>query len=199
MVALKNFNQSCEKNKEPILEKLKIDLADSTTILEIGSGSGQHALYFGEQLPHLHWQTTEIAALVPALSDNLQTKPLPNVPSPAVLDVSQHPWPVGPVSAIFSANTLHIMAWGHVENFFAGVGKALQADGRLCIYGPFRYQNDYTSESNAKFDLWLKERDSHSGIRDFEAVDLLARRQGLELLVDHQMPSNNQLIVWKAA
>lgn len=197
MVTLKNFNESCEKNKVPILEKLSVDLSDSTTVLEIGSGSGQHALYFGEQLPHLHWQTTEVSDLIPALSDNLLTRNLPNTPSPFFLDVSQHPWPVESTSAIFSANTLHIMAWELVEHFFAGVGKTLQADGRLIIYGPFRYQNDYTSKSNAKFDQWLKERDSRSGIRDFEAIDLLARRQGLKLHVDHQMPSNNQLIVWQ--
>lgn len=199
MNILKNFQESCEKNKDPILERLTVELANSTTVLEIGSGSGQHAFYFGEHLPHLHWQTTELHALVADLRDNLQTRSLPNLPHPIALDVSLHPWPTEPASAIFSANTLHIMAWNRVEDFFEGVGHTLQTNGRLCIYGPFRYHDDYTSESNAKFDQWLKDRDSRSGIRDFEDVDLLARRQGLEMRVDHQMPSNNQLIVWQKA
>lgn len=196
MSNLKNFKESCERNKDPILERLAVEFSNSTTVLEIGSGSGQHALYFGEHLPHLSWQTTELHTHVPELRDNLRTRSLPNTPHPIVMDVSQHPWPIEPVSAVFSANTLHIMAWNLVEDFFEGVGRALQSNGRLCIYGPFRYHNDYTSESNAKFDRWLKERDPQSGIRDFEAINMLARRQKLVLFADHQMPSNNQLLVW---
>ncbi|HKJ04029.1 MAG TPA: DUF938 domain-containing protein [Geopsychrobacteraceae bacterium] len=197
MISLKNFNISCEKNKDPILDILIVELAHSTTVLEVGSGSGQHALYFAEGLPHLRWQSTELPAMLADLYDNLQTSSLTNISPPMSLDVRRRPWLAEPVSAIFSANTLHIMSWDHVEHFFAGAGETLRPGGRLVVYGPFRYDNDFTSQSNAKFDCWLKERDSQSGIRDFEAVDRLARNQGMKVLVDHKMPSNNQLIVWE--
>lgn len=199
MHGLKNYQASCERNKEPILQQLRNELTDCGTVLEIGSGSGQHALYFGAQLPHLHWQTTELPNQIAALRENLRTVLIPNLPPPIVLDVTQHPWAVEPVSAIFSANTLHIMAWNQVENFFKGVGQTLRAGGKLCIYGPFRYHDEYTSESNATFDQWLKKRDPKSGIRDFEAVEQLARTENLKLRADHQMPSNNQLLVWQAS
>jgi len=197
MTSLKNFNQSCEKNKDPILEILAVDFADCSTVLEIGSGSGQHALYLAEHLSHLRWQPTELPALLADLQENLQTSSSVNILQPITLDVRQRPWPVEPVSAIYSANTLHIMAWDRVESFFSGAGENLQPGGRLAVYGPFRYRNTYTSTSNAEFDLWLKQRNPKSGIRDFEAVDRLARSQGMTFLSDHTMPANNQFLIWE--
>jgi hypothetical protein len=118
--------------------------------------------------------------------------------APVELDVLVTPWPAPPADAVFSANTLHIMGWPGVEAFFAGIATALAEDGaKLAVYGPFRYRGDYTSPSNAAFDDWLKRRDPASGIRDFEAVDALARAAGLTLAADHAMPANNQLLVWR--
>lgn len=198
MNGLKNYQASCEKNKRPILQILKDELADPSTLLEIGSGSGQHALYFCKHLPQLRWQATELPHRIDDLRVNLRSLDLPNLPPPITLDVSQHPWPVEPVNAIFSANTLHIMPWPQVEDFLQGSGQTLRAGGKLCIYGPFRYRGEYTSASNATFDQWLKARDPRSGIRDFEEVDRLAQGAGLKLTADHPMPSNNQLLVWRA-
>ncbi|KFI22982.1 DUF938 domain-containing protein [Nitrosococcus oceani] len=194
---MKNFSQACENNKKPILEILKIVLKEPGEVLEIGSGSGQHALYFGEHLPHLNWQPTELPAGISALRDNLSVAPLENILMPRVLDVCQYPWPISSVASIFTANTLHIMAWPDVRHFFKGVGRVLNPHGLLCVYGPFRYSGNYTSESNAYFDRWLKERNPESGIRNFEDVNFLAQEQGLELLHDYSMPANNQLLIWE--
>ncbi|QBQ56552.1 DUF938 domain-containing protein [Nitrosococcus wardiae] len=194
---MKNFSQACENNKRPILKRLKTALKDCSEVLEIGSGSGQHAVYFGEHLPHLEWQPTELPSVISVLRHNLRTNSPNNVLIPIELDVRQHPWPIDLTSSIFSANTLHIMPWPSVRQFFKGVGKVLKQDGLLCLYGPFRYGGNYTSDSNAYFDVWLKERDPESGIRNFEDVNFLAQEQGLDLLNDYSMPANNQFLIWR--
>ncbi len=190
-------SEACERNKGPILEVLKDIFGNSRDVLEIGSGSGKHALYFSRNLPHLTWQPSD-------LEENLATiraQPVPgtleNVCSPIILDVCQHPWPITSTSAIFSANTLHIMPWESVTHFFRGAGEVLQAGGILCVYGPFRYQGTFTSESNKRFDQHLRQQNPLSGIRDFEAVNQLANDNGMSFLKDYAMPANNQLLVWK--
>jgi len=194
---MKNFSEACERNKEPILKVLRLELVESTKVLEIGSGSGQHAIYFAEQLPHLQWLPSEQSSKVDDLRSNISAGNRANLLLPIGLDVNQLPWYVEPVSAIFSANTLHIMAIDAVANFFTGVGATLVSGGKLCVYGPFRYSGDFTTQSNADFDRWLKSRDAQSGIRDFELLDKYAKQYGMQLLNDHQMPSNNQLLVWQ--
>jgi len=194
---MKNYSESCERNKEPVLQVLQAELAEATTVLEIGSGSGQHARYFAKQMPHLQWQPSERPALADDLRCNLAEEGLTNLREPLSLDVNLLPWQVAPASAIFSANTLHIMSLEAVANFFVGVGSALVCGGKLCVYGPFRYQDEFTTESNAEFDRWLKKRDPQSGIRDFEILARYAKQLHLTLLNDHQMPSNNQLLVWQ--
>lgn len=194
---MKNYSQSCERNKEPILAVLQEELSAATTLLEIGSGSGQHALFFAEQLPHLQWQPSERPALFEDLKFNTAGSMLTNLQSPLSIDVNQCPWPVLPVETIFTANTLHIMDLAAVENFFRGVGATLLPGGKLCVYGPFRYHGEFTSVSNSDFDRLIKKKDKLSGIRDFEKVDQWAGGNGLQLLNDHQMPSNNQLLVWR--
>lgn len=190
-------SEACERNKDPILEILKNIFRNSRDVLEIGSGSGKHALYFSLHLPHLTWQSSD-------LKENLatiRTQPIPGtlkkVCPPIVLDVCRHPWPITSVSAIFSANTLHIMSWESVTHFFMGAGEALQTGGVLCVYGPFRYQKAFTSKSNERFDQYLRQQNTLSGIRDFEAVNQLANEHGLSFLKDYTMPANNQLLVWK--
>ena len=190
-------SEACERNKGPILAVLEGELAASRTVLEIGSGTGQHAVHFARHLPHLSWQPTELGAELGLLAERIRLEGPPNLAPAIALDVRAHPWPVERVDAVFSANTLHIMAWDAVEHFFRGVGAVLSAPGVLCVYGPFRYRGGYTSESNAEFDRYLRRRDRLSGIRDFEALGQLAAAAGLELAADHAMPANNQTLVWR--
>lgn len=191
------FSDACERNKGPLLEVLRVAFAGATRVLEIGSGTGQHAVWFGQHLPHLTWQPSEIAAQLPGLRERLELEAPDNVLAPLPLAVEIGPWPVQRFDAIFSANTLHIVSWGRVRHFFRGVGEALEVGGVLAVYGPFRYRGEFTTPSNAAFDRWLKDRDPQSGVRDFEAVNELALARGLELTADHAMPANNQTLVWR--
>ncbi|MCD6705887.1 MAG: class I SAM-dependent methyltransferase [Thiobacillus sp.] len=193
----KPFSESCVQNREPILAVLREVFADCRQVLEIGSGTGQHAVYFGAGLPHLVWQSADVPPHHAGIRAWLDEAALPNVRPPIALDVSQPGWRSGRYDAVFSANTLHIMGWPEVEAFFEGVGEVLEAGGVLAVYGPFNINGAYTSESNARFDAWLKARDPASGVRDFEAVDALARAQGLVLRQDIAMPANNRTLVWR--
>lgn len=191
------LSEACERNKDPILAVLAGELAASRSVLEVGSGTGQHAVYFARNLAHLSWQPTEVGAELGPLAERIRLEGPPNLRPAIALDVRAHSWPVERVDAVFSANTLHIMAWDAVEAFFRGVGAVLGAPGVLCVYGPFRYRDGYTSESNAEFDRYLRRRDRLSGIRDFEALERLAAAAGLAFAADHVMPANNQILVWR--
>jgi cyclopropane fatty-acyl-phospholipid synthase-like methyltransferase len=195
-------SEAADRNKGPILEVIAKELAHTRHVLEIGSGTGQHALYFAARLPHISWQPSDTGEYLPELRERIRREGSTNLREVIELDVRGNPWPIeaaaGPVDGVFSANTLHIMSWSSVQDFFRGVGRVLGIPGVLCIYGPFRYGGRYTTESNATFDDYLRNRDPESGIRDFEAVDELARQQGLALAADHAMPANNQLLVWHA-
>lgn len=193
----KPFAESCVQNREPILAVLRDVFADRRHVLEIGSGTGQHAVYFAPELPHLTWQTADVPAHHAGIRQWLEDAALPNVLPPLALDVNDTGWHGGRYDAVFSANTLHIMSWDEVEQCFAGIGAVLEAGGVVAIYGPFNYGGRYTSESNARFDAWLKARDPASGVRDFEAVNALAAAQGLALWQDIAMPANNRTLVWR--
>jgi len=190
-------SEACERNKEPILAVLRSAFADVSRILEIGSGTGQHAVHFARHLPHLRWQPTDLAENIESLAERVRAEGPENLAPPLELDVRRQPWPVRGVDGIFSANSLHIMSFDSVREFFRGAGEVLTRSGRLCVYGPFNYDGHYTSESNAAFDRYLKVRDPDSGIRDFDAVDSLARGVGLSLEADHAMPANNRTLVWR--
>ena len=190
----KPFSQACENNKRAILEILRDVLSDCRSVLEIGSGSGQHAVFFAGEMPWLQWQSSDLNCHLAGIRSWIAQERLANCPPPLALDVSQQQWPQGH-DAVFTANTIHIMSWPLVEKFFAGVGRTLPSAGRLCIYGPFNYAGAYTSDSNARFDQWLRQRDPLSGIRDIEALQELAQDHGLALLADHAMPANNRLLV----
>jgi len=192
-----SLSEACERNKDPILQVLRGVFASTRQVLEIGSGTGQHAVYFARQLPELRWQPSDTAEYLGPLQAYIAQEGSANLAPPVRLDVRSHPWPVAGIDAVFSANTLHIMSWEAVREFFRGVGTHLAAGGVLCIYGPFRYAGRYTSESNATFDRFLQERDAASGIRDFEALNKLARQEGLELDGDHDMPAHNRTLVWR--
>ena len=156
-----------ELNKDPILKILVDVLGNIHNVLEIGSGTGQHGVYFAENLPHLVWYTSDLPENLPEITERIAREGPENLRDPLALDVCDRPWPVSSMDAIFSANTLHIMPWNTVENFFEGIGEVLVKGGVLCVYGPFRYGGRYTSESNARFDQYLKQRDPLSGIKDF--------------------------------
>jgi cyclopropane fatty-acyl-phospholipid synthase-like methyltransferase len=198
----KPFSQACENNKRPILAHLRNVFAAGETVLEIGSRTAQHVEFFAAMMPKVRWQPSDIAENMPTLIDALSENTQSNVAPPVMLDVTMNPWPLGAMisntfDGIFSANTLHIMPASAVECFFAGVGKALAAKGRVCVYGPFKYNGEFTTQSNADFDASLRTKYPLSGLRDFEWVDALAQAQGLSLVRDFAMPANNQMLVWQ--
>ena len=192
----KPFAPSCERNQGPILEVLQRHLGETRRVLEVGSGTGQHAVYFAAAMPWLIWQCSDRADHLPGIAAWLDDTALPNTPPAIELDVDGS-WPDPTFDAVFTANSLHIMGWPQVEAFFAGVGQILDKNGLLIVYGPFNYGGDFTSDSNRAFEQWLKDRDPASGIRDFEAVDALTRAIGVALVEDNTMPANNRCLVWR--
>ncbi|MGZ3712643.1 MAG: DUF938 domain-containing protein [Bdellovibrionota bacterium] len=194
---MKPFSESCVQNQEPILAILTQVFASAQNVLEIGSGTGQHAVFFGRQLPHLRWQTSDLPENHPGILAWLAEERLPNVLPPLAINALDVSWPIAQVDSVFSANAVHIMSWPAVEGMFRGIGQVLEEKGTLALYGPFNYGGKFTSDSNARFDLWLKSHNPESGVRDFEAVNALAESQGLKLLQDFPMPANNRTLVWR--
>lgn len=238
------YSQACENNKTVIAQHLSRLLqpvsyapnaeqkTDITTVLEIGSGTGQHAVHFGQALPHIIWQTSDQAHYHAGIKLWLEAYPSTNVRAPLTLNVLTNRWPKA--NAAYSANTAHIMPWNAVEAMFTGVGHMLNlahsknsaqhnstkpgssasdgnsasevnsapdgntAQGLFVLYGPFKYNGEFTSASNARFDEHLRASDPRQGIRDFEAICQLAHKAGLHILEDNPMPANNQLLVFKA-
>jgi uncharacterized protein DUF938 len=195
----KPFAPSCERNRDPILAVLREYFAACCRVLEIGSGTGQHAVHFAAALPHLTWQSSERGPNLPGLRLWLDDAMLPNTPPPLCLDVSGA-WPSRPeqaYDAVFSANTLHIMSWPEVECLFAGLSALMAPAATVVIYGPFSYGGRHTSEGNAAFDAQLHAEAPHRGLRDVEAVDALARAEGLSMIKDREMPANNRCLIWR--
>jgi cyclopropane fatty-acyl-phospholipid synthase-like methyltransferase len=192
----KPYSDACERNRGPILEVLRAHFADRRHVLEIGSGTGQHAAYFAAALPQLTWQCSDLAPGLAGIRLWIEEAGLPNLPPPIALDVTGS-WPDASFDAVFTANTLHIMGWPQVRALFEALPPVLTADALLAVYGPFNHDGRFTSESNAAFDVWLKQRSPESGIRDFGAVDELARSIGFTLVEDRPMPANNRTLVWR--
>ncbi len=184
---MKPYSEACERNREPILAVLKRVFSNSRTVLEIGSGTGQHAAYFSAVLPRLRWQASDVA-------EHLAGIRMWGV-EPIELDVDK-PWPSVDADAVFSANTAHIMSWPQVESMVAGIA-GMPSLELFCLYGPFSYGGKHTAQSNARFDAMLRARDPASGVRDFEAICELAERHGLNLAEDNAMPANNRLLVFR--
>lgn len=195
---MKQYSPSCEQNKEVILKVLKEILPASGTVLEIGSGTGQHAVYFAAQFPHLTWQPTDLSSNFPSIRAWAREKSLKNLCRPLELDLlaDLKTWPVPAAQVIVCINTLHIVAWRGVVNLFAGAGRVLTPGGLLYVYGAYRYATRPLEPSNESFDQLLRARDPEAGIRDFEAVNELAQQQGMTLLCDRPMPGNNRSIGW---
>lgn len=187
---------SCERNRDPILALLRPHFADRHHVLEIGSGTGQHAVYFAAAMPHLRWQTSDRVACHAGILAWIDESGLTNVLPPIELDVAGC-WPTMRYDAIFTSNTLHIISAAQVEALFAALPAVMSDDARLAVYGPFNEQGRYTSPSNGEFDAMLKARDPLSGLRDIEWVDALAQQSGLRLIEDRAMPANNRGLVWQ--
>jgi cyclopropane fatty-acyl-phospholipid synthase-like methyltransferase len=193
---MKQHSPSCDQNKDPIMKVIRPLLASAKSVLEVGSGTGQHCVYFAQQLPHLTWQASDQAMYLPSVNAWINEAQLNNTPTALALNVC-HAWPKSTYDAIFSANTTHIMSWEMVLKFFKGVDEALNANGLFILYGPFNYNGQYTSQSNANFDVWLAQQNPHSAIRDFEALNELAKEARLTLIDDYPMPANNRILVWR--
>jgi len=193
---MKPFSEACERNRVPILAVLARVFADRQRVLEIGTGTGQHAVYFGAALSHLVWQTSDLPHCHGGIRAGLDEADLTNVLPPIALDLHAPTWEVGRFDGFFNANVIHIVHWRAVEALFEGIARHREPQCRVALYGPFNYGGRFTSESNAAFDAWLRQRNAGSGIRDFEAVDSLARGIGLQLLEVNPMPANNRLLVW---
>jgi len=194
---MKPYSESCDQNRDAILAILKRLFENKTRILEIGSGTGQHAVYFSQHMPHLIWQCSDQKEYHDGINQWLDEANLKNTLKPIALNVSTDSWPDIDIDAIFSANAVHIMSWENVVDFFKNAGKLLPEKGLLVLYGPFNFNNQYTSESNAHFDHWLKQRDPKSGIRNFEDLDNLAKQAGLKFQENIPMPANNRILSWE--
>ncbi len=194
---MKPFSEAAERNKAPILEVLQTVFTDRNVVLEIGSGTGQHAVYFALNLSHLTWQATELPNNLFGLYAWCEENPVSNLANPIPLNVDDEPWPIMAIDAAFTANTIHIISWLQVCRMFAKIGNLLPTGGVFCTYGPFNRNGCYTSESNAHFDAYLRASDSESGIRDLGKLVLLAEANGLFLETDYAMPANNRLLVWR--
>ncbi|MBK5963073.1 methylase [Thiocystis minor] len=192
----KPYASSCDENREPILAVIRPLFASARHLLEIGSGTGQHAVFFAAAMPHLTWQTSDVAEHLPGIRAWLEEAALPNLPLPLTLDVNDD-WPVGPFDAVFSANTAHIMSAADVAVLFRGVGEVLAPGGHFAQYGPFNEGGRYTSDSNRRFDAALKSRDPRMGLRDLDDLRTLAARHNLTLTDNHAMPVNNRTLVWQ--
>lgn len=220
---MKPYSPSCERNQDPILAVLREHFAGRRRVLEIGSGTGQHAVHFAAAMPWLSWQCTDAEDRLDGIRMWLDDARLANTPEPFALQATAVPTP-GLVpslakrydaiygdavrhdairddgmryDAVFSANTLHIMGWPEVQALFASLPALLADDASVAVYGPFNRHGAFTSESNRDFDDSLKARDARSGIRDFEAVNALAEDIGLRLIADVAMPANNAMLVWR--
>ena len=193
----KPYSQACENNKGPILQVLKKAFADISEVLEIGAGTGQHAVHFAAHLPHLIWHPTDVPHYLEGIRQWVTEAGLANLQLPRALNVLDEEWPLSRVQAVFTANSLHIMGKAEVMRLFEKLGQVLTLGGTFCCYGPFNYGGRFTSQSNARFNEWLALQHPQCGIRDFEWVESLAHAAGLALVEDHAMPANNRLLEWR--
>lgn len=197
MVSHKPFSQACENNKQPILERISEVFTSPGIILEIGTGTGQHAVHFAAALPYLVWQPSDRPGATHHCLGWIEDAALTNIRSPVELDVASGEWSVGRIDGAYSANTAHIMAWEEVEAMFSGLSGQLDTGMPFCLYGPFSYGGKHTSNSNRRFDQHLRQQAPHMGIRDMDDLSSLATRAGFHLENDHGMPANNRLLVWR--
>ena len=194
----KPYAAAAEQNQDAILPILLEEFSNKQNILEIGSGTGQHAVYFAQQLPQLIWHPSDKAENLAGIQQWINEADLPNVQMPIELDVCNQ-WPQKRFDGAFAANVAHIMHWHEIEAMFTGLTSILVPNAVFCLYGPFNINGNYTSDSNRKFDQWLQSRDPHSCIRDKDDLNILAKKNSLLLHKDWEMPHNNRILSWKKA
>jgi cyclopropane fatty-acyl-phospholipid synthase-like methyltransferase len=190
------FAEAAQRNSTAILEVLRREFRETTDVLEIGSGTGQHAVTFAAAIPGLRWQTSDLDEHHASINAWIDTADIETVFRPVTLDVRIGHVEPASYDAVFSANTAHIMGIDAVRRMFAVVGDALRADGVFCLYGPFRIGGRFNTESNERFDASLRQRDGAMGIRDLEALDEFGAPRGLQRQRLYAMPSNNLIAVW---
>ena len=194
---MQGFSQAADNNKAAILAVLAEWLPHQTKLLEIGSGAGQHAIHLAAALNHVLWQPSDREIVLPALTSNIDEYGPANLFGPITLDLAAHTWPAQTYNCVYAANVMHIVSSELGENLIGRAAKVLTDEGLLALYGPFKYAGDFTTPSNADFDLWLKERDAQSGVRDVEWILDHATHAGLRLVEDRQMPANNQMLIFQ--
>jgi cyclopropane fatty-acyl-phospholipid synthase-like methyltransferase len=194
---IKPYSTACANNSDAILNELSRLLIQTKTVLEIGSGTGQHAVHFASHLKHLIWQTSDRVDNHQGINCWVDESTLNNLLAPIVFDVTQDAVLDTSYDAIFMANTLHIMSWSVVGQCIKKASSYLTTNGLLIVYGPFNYKGEFTSTSNQQFDQHLKASNAECGIRDFEKINRLAGDAGLCLKEDKAMPANNRLLVWQ--
>ena len=194
---MEGFSQAADNNKTPILNTLREWLSKGELVLEIGSGSGQHAIHIANTLSKIRWQPTEHPDVLPILTKNIASFSSPNLLTPQSLDLAAVEWPAESADCVYAANVIHIVAETLGRKLIETAAEILRAGGLLALYGPFKYQGDFTTTSNAEFDDWLKDRNPKSGIRDFEWVMELAKDSGLTFVEDRSMPANNQFLAFR--
>jgi len=188
---------AAERNKAPILSMLRRALPAAGTVLEVAGGSGQHAAFFAEHLPRITWQATEQPGALAGMQAWREECGAPNLPPPLALDINQSPWPVERADAVVCINAVHIIPWPAVQNLVQKGAKLLAPGAVFFLYGPFRYRNRALEPSNESFDMWLRQQDPRSGLRELESVDALMEENGLCLAADEAMPANNRSVWWR--
>ena len=191
-------SQACLRNQQPIADVLESVLEPHSVVLEIGSGTGQHAEYVTARLPDVTWQPSELAERISVINARRLRSGRNNFLPPLVLDVAQDLWPVKQVDAVFAANVAHFISWPKLRSMMAGVGRVLRQAGVAILYGPFNYDGAFTSDGNKALDEWVKrDIDPAAGIKDMEQVVLAARKEKLRLIKDIAMPANNRILILK--
>lgn len=194
---MKQFAPACDRNKDPILDVLQDHFKTPGTVLEVGAGTGQHAVWFAAALPHLIWQPADLVDSHDSINGWRDEAELDNLLPPQELDLSDYDWSNRRYDYVVCINTIHIVSWRNVKALFDGISVCLKPNGRCFLYGPYRYSNRPLEPSNQKFDLWLKDRNPNSGVRDFDEIEKLATHSNLALVADITMPANNRALVWK--
>ena len=190
----KPVSEACDRNKDAILKTLKKILEDGEFVFEIGSGTGQHAVHFAKALPNITWVTSDFKSNHEGIKMWKSESGLKNLQGPRTYDISKTPFPDLPITTVFCANVLHIISWNEVCIMIKTLGDKLRSGAKVVIYGPFNYANQFTSESNRDFDLWLRNKDGNSGIKDFEKVLYEMQNFDFHLQKDFEMPANNRLL-----
>ncbi|MDG0996763.1 MAG: DUF938 domain-containing protein [Gammaproteobacteria bacterium] len=192
----KPFAAAADENKEAIAALLLTELKDNRDLLEIGSGTGQHAVYFSKLMPHLTWHCSDQSHQIAGIQLWLESAGLKNTAAVFVLDVSQD-WPQQSYDAAYAANIAHIMHWSQIEDLFLGLSTVLKQGACFYLYGPFSFDGQFSSQSNHDFDHFLRQQDPDSGLRDKNNLDELALKNGLIAATSWALPANNHILSWK--